>query len=104
MTFAQEYDCRSCSDINLKYLLTGLRRLFEKQLIKRLSATPVLGAQEDIHRSTTPLDSQAALQANKATFFFQLVSQIYLMLLLRHSCRIIRPKRLLLIRNPVQIR
>ena len=46
----------------------------QKQLIKKLSATPTLSAQHDPHRSTTPLDSQAALQANKATFFFQLVS------------------------------
>ncbi|POR39640.1 Ankyrin repeat protein nuc-2, partial [Tolypocladium paradoxum] len=44
-----------------------------KKLIKKLSATPTLTAQNDIHRSITPVDSQAALQANKATFFFQLV-------------------------------
>ncbi|KAG7104273.1 Ankyrin repeat protein nuc-2 like [Verticillium longisporum] len=44
-------------------------------LIKRLSATPVLSAQNDVHRSI-PVDSQAALQANKATFFFQLEREL----------------------------
>ncbi|KAL5612247.1 hypothetical protein BROUX41_000212 [Berkeleyomyces rouxiae] len=47
-----------------------------KKLIKRLSATPTLGAINDIHRPSTPLDSQAALQANKATFFFQLEREL----------------------------
>lgn len=45
------------------------------QLIKKLSATPTLLAQNDLHRPAGVIDSQAALQANKATFFFQLVSQ-----------------------------
>lgn len=43
------------------------------QLIKKLSATPTLLAQNDVQRSIAILDSQSALQANKATFFFQLV-------------------------------
>ncbi|KAG6179494.1 anaphase-promoting complex subunit Apc3 [Claviceps purpurea] len=47
-----------------------------KKLIKKLSATPVLVAQNDIHRPNGPLDSQAALQANKATFFFQLEREL----------------------------
>ncbi|KAL2888869.1 Ankyrin repeat protein nuc-2 [Ceratocystis lukuohia] len=47
-----------------------------KKLIKRLSATPTLGAINDAHRPSTPLDSQAALQANKATFFFQLEREL----------------------------
>jgi CDK inhibitor PHO81 len=46
-----------------------------KKLIKKLSATPTLLAQNDVHRPSGIVDSQAALQANKATFFFQLVSQ-----------------------------
>lgn len=40
------------------------------QLIKKLSATPILSAQTGHGEH---IDSQAALQANKATFFFQLV-------------------------------
>ncbi|KAH8678080.1 ankyrin repeat protein nuc-2 [Xylariales sp. PMI_506] len=47
-----------------------------KKLIKKLSATPVLSAQNDPHRPTTPIDSQAALQANKAKFFFQLEREL----------------------------
>ncbi|KAL3422460.1 Ankyrin repeat protein nuc-2 [Phlyctema vagabunda] len=47
-----------------------------KKLIKKLSATPVLLAQNDIHRSLGTVDSQAALQANKATFFFQLEREL----------------------------
>ncbi|GJN84627.1 ankyrin repeat protein nuc-2 [Purpureocillium lilacinum] len=47
-----------------------------KKLIKKLSATPTLAAQNDILRSATPVDSQAALQANKATFFFQLEREL----------------------------
>ncbi|WZH39357.1 Ankyrin repeat nuc-2 [Fusarium acuminatum] len=47
-----------------------------KKLIKKLSATPTLTSQNDVLRSATPVDSQAALQANKATFFFQLVSRL----------------------------
>ncbi len=43
------------------------------QLIKKLSATPTLAAQNDVSRSAASADSQASLQANKATFFFQLV-------------------------------
>jgi CDK inhibitor PHO81 len=44
------------------------------QLIKKLSATPTLLAQNDARGPLSVVDSQAALQANKATFFFQLVS------------------------------
>ncbi|PHH86598.1 hypothetical protein CDD83_9999 [Cordyceps sp. RAO-2017] len=47
-----------------------------KKLIKKLSATPTLAAQNDAHRSITPVDAQAALQANKATFFFQLEREL----------------------------
>lgn len=46
-----------------------------KKLIKKLSATPVLPSQNEIHRLGT-VDSQAALQANKATFFFQLEREL----------------------------
>ncbi|KAH8197635.1 hypothetical protein TruAng_008219 [Truncatella angustata] len=45
-------------------------------LIKRLSATPVLSAQNDPHQPSTPIDSQAALQANRAKFFFQLEREL----------------------------
>ncbi|RBA11368.1 ankyrin repeat protein nuc-2, partial [Fusarium proliferatum] len=45
-------------------------------LIKKLSATPTLTSQNDVLRSATPVDSQAALQANKATFFFQLEREL----------------------------
>lgn len=48
------------------------------KLIKKLSATPVLLSQNDVQRPLDTLDSQAALQANKATFFFQLVSTMIL--------------------------
>jgi CDK inhibitor PHO81 len=47
-----------------------------KKLIKKLSATPTLAAQNDAQRPTAPGDSQAALQANKATFFFQLEREL----------------------------
>ncbi|KAH6621007.1 hypothetical protein B0J18DRAFT_213611 [Chaetomium sp. MPI-SDFR-AT-0129] len=49
-----------------------------KKLIKKLSATPILPSQDDAaHRATAgPSDSQAALQANKATFFFQLEREL----------------------------
>jgi hypothetical protein len=43
------------------------------KLIKHLSATPPLQAQIDGSNGTT-LDPQAALHANRATFFFRLVS------------------------------
>ncbi|CAN8103556.1 unnamed protein product [Discula destructiva] len=46
---------------------------FVLQLIKKLSATPQLHAQNDILQNGGPADQQAALQANKATFFFQLL-------------------------------
>ncbi|KAK3314966.1 SPX domain-containing protein [Apodospora peruviana] len=48
-----------------------------KKLIKKLSATPILPAQGDPrHNLGESLDSQAALQANKATFFFQLEREL----------------------------
>ncbi|KAH8899536.1 ankyrin repeat protein nuc-2 [Thozetella sp. PMI_491] len=47
-----------------------------KKLIKKLSATPTLSAQNDAHRPAEAIDSQAALQANKATFFFQLEREL----------------------------
>lgn len=47
-----------------------------KKLIKKLSATPTLQAQNDHIQPALPLDSQAALQANKATFFFQLEREL----------------------------
>jgi len=43
------------------------------KLIKALSTTPVLPAQNEA-ASAEPPDPQAALKANKATFFFRLVS------------------------------
>jgi CDK inhibitor PHO81 len=46
-----------------------------KKLIKKLSATPTLAAQNDAQRPAAG-DSQAALQANKATFFFQLEREL----------------------------
>ncbi|KAI1328624.1 hypothetical protein F5Y16DRAFT_152726 [Xylariaceae sp. FL0255] len=47
-----------------------------KKLIKRLSATPTLSAQNDPHFPPTPTDTQTALQANKAKFFFQLEREL----------------------------
>ncbi|KAJ0342417.1 hypothetical protein COL922a_001108 [Colletotrichum nupharicola] len=47
-----------------------------KKLIKKLSATPTLSAQIDPLRSAISIDPQAALQANKATFFFQLEREL----------------------------
>ncbi|KAK3387058.1 ankyrin repeat protein nuc-2 [Podospora didyma] len=48
-----------------------------KKLIKKLSATPIIPTQNDLHRAAAEhLDSQAALQANKATFFFQLEREL----------------------------
>ncbi|KAK5127518.1 hypothetical protein LTR85_006857 [Meristemomyces frigidus] len=47
-----------------------------KKLIKKLSATPILPAQQ-VSATSEPLrDQQAALQANKATFFFRLDREI----------------------------
>ncbi len=55
------------------------------QLIKKLSATPILPSQNETAQRVTlgPVDSQAALQANKATFFFQLVCSMTVFLLAR---------------------
>lgn len=46
-----------------------------KKLIKKLSATPTLPPQNDILRNGN-FDSQAALQGNKAKFFFQLEREL----------------------------
>ncbi|KAK4998676.1 phosphate system positive regulatory protein pho81 [Elasticomyces elasticus] len=47
-----------------------------KKLIKRLSATPVLGAQPVLEHGEKITDPQASLQANKATFFFRLEREL----------------------------
>ncbi|KAI1471818.1 SPX domain-containing protein [Daldinia caldariorum] len=47
-----------------------------KKLIKKLSATPTLSAQNDPRFTPTPVDTQLALQANKAKFFFQLEREL----------------------------
>ncbi|CAG8978194.1 hypothetical protein HYALB_00011429 [Hymenoscyphus albidus] len=47
-----------------------------KKLIKKLSATPIILSQSDVHRQSHVPDSQTALQANKATFFFQLEREL----------------------------
>ncbi|TGJ86759.1 hypothetical protein E0Z10_g1937 [Xylaria hypoxylon] len=47
-----------------------------KKLIKRLSATPTLSAQNDPHLPPATVDAQVALQANKAKFFFQLEREL----------------------------
>ncbi len=47
--------------------------LTSNQLIKQLSATPILQPQNAITTPSEALDPQALLQANKATFFFRLV-------------------------------
>lgn len=60
---------------NLSDLL-GSIQLTSQQLIKKLSATPVLHAQNVTGTSAGPGDAQASLQANKATFFFRLVSDL----------------------------
>jgi hypothetical protein len=46
------------------------------QLIKRLSATPVLPAQGEASHGAEAQDPQASLQANKATFFFRMVCNL----------------------------
>lgn len=61
----------------MKYIRMRLLRatadLESVQLIKRLSATPVLHAQNELDGVGVHNDPQTALQANKATFFFRLV-------------------------------
>ncbi|KXX77663.1 Ankyrin repeat protein nuc-2, partial [Madurella mycetomatis] len=49
-----------------------------KKLIKKLSATPVILSQNDValRAGVEHVDTQAALQANKATFFFQLEREL----------------------------
>lgn len=55
-----------------------------KQLIKHLSKTPILAAQQPQSNGITLQDSQASLQSNKAAFFFRLerelekVNELYL--------------------------
>jgi CDK inhibitor PHO81 len=46
------------------------------QLIKRLSTTPVIEAQRPATEDELLQDSQASLQANKATFFFRLEREL----------------------------
>jgi len=47
-----------------------------KKLIKKLSATPVIHAQDLTNAGNGLADSQASLQANKATFFFRLEREL----------------------------
>ncbi|KAL1304745.1 hypothetical protein AAFC00_003686 [Neodothiora populina] len=47
-----------------------------KKLIKKLSATPVINAQESLQHREHLAYSQASLQANKATFFFRLEREL----------------------------
>jgi hypothetical protein len=55
-----------------------------KKLIKHLSKTPILAAQQPQSNGLTLQDSQASLQSNKAAFFFRLerelekVNELYL--------------------------
>ena len=51
----------------------GFQLLMSLKLIKKLSATPTLSAQNEANFTAGTLDPQASLQANKAKFFFQLV-------------------------------
>ena len=46
------------------------------QLIKRLSATPTINAQQPAIPGEPLQDPQAALQANKGTFFFRLEREL----------------------------
>jgi CDK inhibitor PHO81 len=46
------------------------------QLIKKLSATPVLSANHKGNDGEPLQDHQASLQANKATFFFRLEREL----------------------------
>lgn len=46
------------------------------QLIKKLSATPTIEAQEVTAEGQALQDPQTALQANKATFFFRLEREL----------------------------
>ena len=52
-------------------------QLISRQLIKQLSATPTILPQNASNTTTDFPDPQAALQANKATFFFRLVRSFY---------------------------
>nr|POE82264.1 ankyrin repeat protein nuc-2 [Quercus suber] len=47
-----------------------------KKLIKKLSATPVIPAQQVVSDGELLQDGQASLQANKATFFFRLEREL----------------------------
>ena len=57
-----------------------------EQLIKQLSATPVLLPQNATNSAPENLDPQTSLQANKATFFFRLVGALALMGYVREEC------------------
>ena len=46
------------------------------QLIKKLSTTPIIPAQEQYGSGNAVADSQTSLRANKATFFFRLDREI----------------------------
>jgi CDK inhibitor PHO81 len=50
--------------------------LIGPQLIKRLSTTPVINAQQPASTGEPLQDPQAALQANKGTFFFRLEREL----------------------------
>jgi hypothetical protein len=58
--------------------------LTSPKLIKHLSKTPILAAQQPFTNGATLPDSQASLQSNKAAFFFRLerelekVNELYL--------------------------
>ena len=60
-------------------LLLDEQQLIVLQLIKQLSATPTLLPQNASAVSSEVLDPQAALQANRATFFFRLVGWILIL-------------------------
>jgi CDK inhibitor PHO81 len=47
-----------------------------KKLIKRLSTTPVITAQQPVSAGQVAQDAQVALQANKGTFFFRLEREL----------------------------
>lgn len=50
--------------------------LTDYQLIKKLSATPIIIAQQPLAEGEHLEDTQASLQANKATFFFRLEREL----------------------------
>ena len=50
--------------------------LWNEQLIKKLSTTPTILAQQSTTGGESLQDQQASLQANKATFFFRLEREL----------------------------